>query len=175
MASFGILLGLLAVGCNGSATEEALTPRRASEEMIAGPVADKAGVGTLAGICPDLTGVAIGATFECTATTDDQQNVVVDGLVNPEGKIELTTRNVIRAEALPSFEEAAVTALNETVGSALSSEAIDCGSDSVVLGDNQQLVCALLDPQTSSVFDVSLTISDVEARQFNLVVADEPR
>lgn len=175
MLAFGFMVAVAVSGCSDAGNDESLTPRRASEEMIAGPISDKAGVGSLAGICPDLADAAIGSTFECSATTDDQQNVIVDGLVTPDGRIELTTRNVIRSEVLPSFEQAAVTALNDSLGSNLSNEAIDCGNDSIVLGPDQQLVCALLDPQTSSMFDVSLTITDVESRQFSLVVADEPR
>jgi hypothetical protein len=87
----------------------------------------------------------------------------------------LTTTNVITGDALPTFEEAAVNALNATIDVTLAPEAIDCGDTSVVLADDRMMICALTDPSTQQVFDVSLTIDNVEDRQFSLVVADRPR
>lgn len=184
-SAIGALLlgwGLLA-GCGSSdsdagpdpAPAEAMTVQRATEELIAGPVAEAAGLGSLLPVCPDMAGAVPGDSFTCTASTEEQKTVRLTATVQPTGQVELATTNVITVEALPSFEQAAIDALNSTVEVPLTYEHIDCGPDSVVVNDDATLVCALRDPQTDAIFDVTLTITDLEARQFSLVVADAPR
>ena len=166
---------LLTSACSSSDDDDQpLTIRTTAEEMIAGPVADQAGLGPLTAACPDVA-VAVGTAFDCTATTEDQRTVAIGGVINDQGRVELITRNVITSGALPSFERAAAQALNDTVGSRLADDAVDCGEQTVVFGQEQVMVCALLDPHTQKTFDITLTIADIEARQFSLVVADEPR
>ncbi len=170
------MLALVAAGCRSSPEEEpVLTIRQTTEAMIRTDVAGSAGLGDLTPVCPDVTEAAVGTAYECTAATEDQRIVALSAVIDDTGRVQLATTNLITAAALPSFERAAVDALNTTVGSNLDSDAIDCGDSSVVFGQDQVMVCALLDPQTQKVFDVSLSITDIEARQFSLVVADEPR
>jgi hypothetical protein len=156
-------IGLTLVGCLSSDSEGdgdgVLTPREAAEELIAGPLASEAGLGPLVASCPEMTGATVGDVFPCTAATETQ----------------LTTTNVIKGAALPSFEQAAVDALNATVDVSLGYDAVDCGEVSVVLAGDRMMICTLTDPQTQQIFDISLTIDDIEARQFSLVVADRPR
>jgi hypothetical protein len=123
-----------------------------------------------------VTTLAVGATWQCTAATADQRILNVDAVINQDGRVELATTNLIAAAALPSFERAAAEALNNTVGSRLTEESIDCGDVPVVFGSEQRLlICALLDPDTGLTYDVTLTVTDIEARQFTLVVAAQPR
>lgn len=152
-----------------------LTIRQTSENLIRADVSTKAGLGDLTPVCPDVSDVAVGTAFDCTATTGDQRIISISAVINEEGRVALATNNMITAAALPSFERAAVDALNATVGSQLVQDAIDCGDVPVVFGQDKVMVCALLDPHTEKIFDVSLTITDIEARQFSLVVADQPR
>ncbi len=170
------VLTLALAGCSSDPEEEAVvTVRQTAEDLIRADVAGSAGLGDLTPVCPDVADVTVGTTFECTATTGDQRIVAITATIDAEGRIALATNNMITAAALPSFERAAVDALNLTVGAQLAEDAIDCGTSSVVFGQDRVMVCALLDPHTEKVFDVSLSITDIEARQFSLVVADEPR
>ncbi len=163
-------------GCSSDPEEQPVQSiRQISEQMIVGDVAANAGIGELAAVCPDVPAAAVGTAFDCTATSEDGRIITLAAVIDDTGRVRLNTTNVITAAALPSFERAAVEALNTTVGSRLENEAIDCGAEAVVIGQDNVLVCALLDPHTEKVFDVSLTITDIESRQFSLVVADNPR
>lgn len=171
-----VMAALALAGCRSAPEEETpLTIRQTAEDLIRTDVAPLAGLGDLTPVCPDVTEATVGTAFECTATTEDQRIITVAASIDQLGRVALATNNMITAAALPSFERAAVDALNATVGSQLSPDAIDCGDAPVVFGQDQVMVCALLDPHTEKVFDVSLTITDIEARQFSLVVADTPR
>lgn len=169
-------LALVFTGCRSEPEEEpVLTIRQTTEDMIRSDVAGAAGLGDLVPVCPDVVEATVGTAYECTATTDDQRIVAVAAAIDDLGRVRVNTTNLITAAALPSFERAAVEALNTTVGSRLENDDIDCGDAPVLFGQDRVMVCALRDPHTESVFDVSLTITDIEARQFSLVVADEPR
>ncbi len=180
-----ILAGGMLTGCRSSdsdagpepapAEAQTLTAQRATEELIAGPVAEAARLGPLLPVCPDMTGAVPGESFTCTASTEEQKTVRLTATIQPTGQVELATTNVITVDALPSFEQAAIDALNTTIDVPLSYEDIDCGPASVVINDDASLVCALRDPQTQAIFDVTLSFTDLEARQFSLVVADAPR
>ena len=173
----GALLLLVSVGCRSAPEEEPIpTVRQLSETMIRTTVAETAGLGDLSPVCPEVADAAVGVTWDCTAATADQRLIALRGVVNEVGQVELATTNMIAAGALPSFERAAVDALNTQVpGANLVEESIDCGDTSVVFGQDRVLVCALSDPHTGQIFDVSLTIEDIESRQFSLKVAEAPR
>jgi hypothetical protein len=176
--TMGVALVLVvASGCTRGPDEDAApTIRQTAEDLIRGDVAAQAGLGDLTPTCPEVGAVAVGTAWQCTALTEDQRVVTIDAVIGQSGQIELATTNMIAAPALPSFERAAVQALNNTVGSRLTDESIDCGDAPVVFPQEQRLmVCALFDPDTRQTYDITLTITDIEARQFTLVVADQPR
>lgn len=163
--------------CQSSTEEPAvLTIRQTAEEMIRTDVAGAAGLGDLQPLCPEVSGAVVGTAFECTGTTEQQQVVGVAASIDETGHLRLATTNLVAAAALPSFERAAVEALNTAVpGTRLENEAIDCGETSVLIGQDNIMRCVLLDPHTEKFFDVTLTVANIEARQFSLVVADQPR
>ncbi len=167
----------IASACRSSPDDDVVTVRQTTEDMIREEVATQAGLGDLSPVCPeiDLAVSGVGTTWDCSATTADQRVITLAAVINDQGRIELATRNMIAAAALPSFERAAVQALNDTVGSRLEEGAIDCGEVSVVFGPEQVMICALFDPHTEETYDVTLDITDIETRQFSLVVADRPR
>lgn len=172
-----VVLALLALAGCRSATEDdqSLTIRQAAEDMIRTDVATEAGLGDLSPVCPEVGDAVVGSVWACSATTADQRVVQVAGSINTEGRIELVTSNLITARALPSFERAAVAALNNEVGTRLADDAVDCGETAVIFPADTVMVCALFDPHTEQLYDVTLSIADIEARQFSLVVADQPR
>lgn len=153
-----------------------LTPTQAAEQLIVGPLAEQVALGPLTANCPEMAGAKSGDVFPCTAATETDRLLNVDATILPSGQVELSTTNVILGSALPSFEQSAVDAINKVRPDAnLAVEAVECGDTSVVLPDDRMMICLLTDPQTEQVFEVSLTIDDVEGRQFSLVVADRPR
>ncbi len=167
-------------GCIGSEgdTEGAvtLTPTQAAEQLIIGPLAEQVGLGPLNASCPDMSAATGGDVFPCTAATEADRLVNVDAAILPSGQVELSTTNVILGSALSSFEQSAVDAINKVRPDAnLEAGAVECGDSSVVLSDDRMMICELTDPRTQQIFEVSLTVSDIEARQFELIVADRPK
>lgn len=165
---------LLVAGCR-SAPEDELSLRSIAEEMIITDVAAEAGLGELTAICPDVAEVTVGTTFDCTATSEASPVLAITGIIDGEGRVLLATTNMITAAALPSFERRAAEALNAQVGSQLAENSIDCGELPVVFGQDRVMVCALEDPLTKDIFDISMTITNIENREFSLVVAESPR
>jgi hypothetical protein len=155
--------------------ETAVDPKLLAEQMIAGDLSSALGLGPLVGICNDPGPLAVGSAFSCTATTEVGDVVQIDGVVNSEGRIELATSNVVSDAALPSFEREAAATLNNSVGSNFTAESVDCGVGSIVLGSDFVLPCALMMPSSGDVFDLTLTITDLDGRRFGLVVGDAPR
>lgn len=172
-----VALALLLSACSSSTEEPAvLTVRQTAEEMIRTEMADGAGLGDLVPQCPEVANAAVGIAFSCTATTEQQGIVAVTASIAESGHLQMNTTNVVTAAALPSFERAAVDALNAAVpGTRLETNAIDCGESSVLVAQDNVMNCVLLDPHTQKFFDVMLTIANIEARQFSLVVAEDPR
>lgn len=169
---------LIVSGCTSDPEEVAEpTIRQIGEDLIRNQVADGAGLGELTPVCPDIDrfGAQPGMAWDCTATTADQRVLGIRAVINDQGQVEVATTNMIAAAALPSFERAAVRALNDTVGSSLEDDAVDCGDVPVVFGQSRVMICALFDPHTQETYDISLDIQDIETRQFTLVVADQPR
>lgn len=70
--------------------------------------------------------------------------------------------------------DAAENALEQQIGSRPD---IDCGDDDVKLIDGTVVDCELTDPATGSVFDTTVTISNVDATKYSVdvQVADEPQ
>ena len=176
----GLLAAALLTGCLDAAGDGenavVLTPTQAAEQLIAGPLAEQVGLGPLTASCPDMTGATGGDVFPCTAATETDRLLNVDAAILPSGQVELSTTNVILGSALPSFEQSAVDAINKVRPDAnLTTGAVECGETSVVLPDDRMLICELTDPRTEQIFEVSLTVDDIEGRQFSLVVADRPK
>ncbi|MEM9612950.1 MAG: hypothetical protein AAGA59_08450 [Actinomycetota bacterium] len=173
-----IALALVAAGCSGggeTAEEAAPAQQSLAEEMITGELATGVGLGPLAPSCNDPGVYAADTAFTCTAITGPGDVINVHGSVNGDGHLNLATTNVITAAALPSFETEVAALLNNTVGSNLTAEAVDCGSTAIVLPGDLAMTCALIMPASGQIFDVTLTITDLEDRRFALRVADEPR
>lgn len=171
-----VVIALVAAGCSSAPqVDTSVDPKTLAEEMIAGDLATSVGLGPLLGVCNDPGPLAVGTSFGCTATTEPGQVIEVAGVVNPEGRIQLTTTNLVSAAALPSFERNAAAALNNSVGSNFTAESVDCGNSALVLPPDFVMPCALKMPASGEVYDLTLTITDLDGRRFSLVVGDQPR
>ncbi|MEL7157861.1 MAG: hypothetical protein AAFN30_14880 [Actinomycetota bacterium] len=176
-AIMGIAVALVLAGCSRAPEAEPAGPvtQSLAEEMIAGELATTVGLGPLTPACNDPGVYRFDTAFACTATTGPGAVINVHGSVNPEGHLNLATTNLVSAAAVPSFEREVAALLNNSVGSNFTADAVDCGPAAVVLTVDQTMTCALLMPASGQVFDVSLTITDLDGRIFALQVADEPR
>lgn len=170
------LTGCLDSGDGAGDGGAVLTPTQAAEQLIVGPLAERVGLGPLTASCPEMTVAKSGDVFPCTAATEADRILNVDATILPSGHVELSTTNVILGSALASFEQSAVNAINKVRPDAnLATGSVECGDVSVVLPDDRMMICQLTDPSTEQIFEVSLTVDDIEARQFSLVVADRPK
>ena len=171
-----VALVLVLAACSSEPeVDTSVDPKTLAEQMIAGELATNIGLGPLTGVCSDPGPLAVGSAFGCTATTEQGQVIQVAGAVNSEGRLQLTTSNLVSAAALPSFERDAAAALNNSVGSNFTADAVDCGNTSLVLPADFVMGCALKQPASGEVFDLTLTITNLDARTFSLVVGDLPR
>jgi hypothetical protein len=184
VAVLGLLVSSITVGCvpaGDEVTEETvapattLSPVATAESMITGELARQIGLGPLTASCPDPGSLALGSTFGCTATTSTGAVIGIDASVAGDGHLALATNNLITVAALAGFEEAAASALNDEVGSTFAADAVDCGDGPVVLPSDQVLPCALTVASNGEVYDLTLTVTDLDERHFGLVVADQPR
>jgi hypothetical protein len=153
----------------------AVDPQTLAEQMVAGDLATRLEFGPLAPTCDNPSPLAIGTTFDCTAATESGAQVRIQGIINVEGRIQLTTTNVITAIALAGFERDAAANLNDTVGTNFTADSVECGDMAVIVPDDFVLPCTLIMPSSGEVFDLQLTITDLDARTFSLVVGDKPR
>lgn len=94
------------------------------------------------------------------------------------GVLALSACNVSASANLTASPEAIATeaedAIEEQVGSR---PEVDCGDEQVDLVDGTVVECELTDPTTGTVYDMSVTLSDVDGTAFRIAVqvADEPK
>ena len=146
-----------------------------AQEMIEGELATTIGLGPLTSDCATPAVLAIDSVFDCTATTATGEAIQIQGSVTPEGKLTLVTTNLVSAAALPGFEREVAAILNDSEGTNFTAESVDCGATAVVLPPDFVMGCALVMPASAEVFDVTLTITDLDGRLFGLLVSDQPR
>jgi len=173
-----VVVALLCAACSSGRDVESSAagqPLSLADEMIVGDLAPTLGLGPLTSTCPDPGELAPDTTFVCSATTEEGQVIQVEAVVNAEGRLQLTTANVVSSAALPSFERGVAAMLNDSVGSNFTAESVDCGPTAVVLPPDLTMGCALVMPASGEVFDVTMTVTDLDERHFSLVVADQPR
>ena len=165
------------VGCSSNAAEVPVAegPRGDAENMIRGEMASEIGLGPLTAVCEEPPPYAVGTTWACTASTEDGQVITVQGSVNAEGHVEMVTTNLISAPAMLHFEADAAANLNNETGSSLPAESIDCGEAPLVVGADMVVPCLLTIPSSGVVYDLTMRITDIDARHFALQVAEEPR
>ncbi|MFV0258530.1 MAG: hypothetical protein ACK5PP_08810 [Acidimicrobiales bacterium] len=170
---------MVAAGCSGDGEPEPVAagtdPAQVATSMIETTMAARLDIGPLDGGCDEPGPLAVGSTFRCAAVTETGEPVDVVAAVAGDGHLQLTTTNVIRADAVPAFERQAASMLNQYEGTNFTAEAVDCGDGTVVLGDDMVLGCGLSMPVSGDVYDLTLTITNLDARHFALAVAPTPR
>lgn len=179
-ASFVLVLALAVTGCSFSASVGG-TPTSAAEEVIEDDLAAQLGFGEIEAECGEPPNEDEGATFLCTSETD-QGLVRWEATIAEEDTVNVQSLNVLVEDDVAALEVAAVAEIEQVVGLPLGTEDFDCGDAPVVLGDEDQVVCALTDrtlgsagPADGVVYDTTVTITDMASGAFEFEVAEEPR
>lgn len=173
-AASALLIAALAVsGCSFSASVGG-SPTSAAEELIEDDLAAQLGFGDVEAECGEPPNEDEGSTFLCTSETD-QGLVRWEATIVEEDTVNVQSLNVLVDEDVLALEGAAAVEIEQVVGLPLGAENFDCGEPPVVLGDTDQLRCALTDPANGDIYDTTVTITDPSTGAFEFEVAEEPR
>ncbi len=173
-AASALLIAALAVsGCSFSASVGG-SPTSAAEELIEDDLAAQLGFGDVEAECGEPLNEDEGSTFLCTSESD-QGLVRWEATIVDEDRVNVQSLNVLVDDDVLALEGAAAVEIEEVVGLPLGAENFDCGEPPVVLGDTDQLLCALTDPANGDVYDTTVTITDASTGAFEFEIAEEPR
>lgn len=162
----------MAAGCSFSVGE---TPEGVAEKLIEEKLATQLGVGEITATCEAPANRDAGTTFTCTSPTELGEISWLATMTDSDS-VNVVSTNVVRADALRTFETAAVSVLKEQFGLPSSKAEIDCGERPVVLGADKAMVCALTDPADPGVaYDATITITDLATGDFRVKVTETPR
>jgi hypothetical protein len=170
LVPFTLVLAL-AAACSPDETDFS----HAAQEAIEGDLAESLGLGEIEADCEDPESTDEGATFTCTATTEGGETIDVEAVIEGDDRVVVNAVNVVAATDVPNLEAEAARVLTEQVGQELPAENVDCGEETLVIQVSEPIVCALTDPASSDVYDVSIVFDDLEAGSFTVEVASTPR
>ncbi len=136
------------------------SPENATEDVIEGELADQIGLGELTASCSKPSSEEVGSRFLCTADTEDGRTVELQAVIEDDGPYVETT-NVVLAENLAPIVAAVVGEIESQAGVDLADDALDCGSESLIVDSANQVVCQLTDP-IGDVFDTTITFNGLD-------------
>lgn len=171
-ASSVLVLALAVTGCSFSASVGG-SPTSTAEEVIEDDLAAQLGFAEIEAECGEPPNEDEGSTFLCTSETD-QGPVRWEATIAEEDTINVRSLNVLVDDDMAALEVSAAAEIEQVVGLPLGTEHFDCGEAPVVLGDEDQIVCALTDPANGDVYDTTVTITDMSSGAFEFEVAEEP-
>lgn len=172
-ASFLIVLAFLAGGCSFSASVGG-SPESAAEDLIEDELAGDLTLGEVEAECGEPPNDDEGSTFQCTSETD-RGLVRWEATIVDEDTVNVQSVNILVGSDVAALEGAAVVEVEQVVGATLGTENFDCGGAPLVLGTDDELVCALTDPANGDVYDTTVFITDMSTGAFEFEVAPEPR
>jgi hypothetical protein len=115
------------------------------EFLIESVLAGQLGLGDLVASCSKPSNEGVGARFACTADTEDGRTIGVKAVIELDGLVVLPT-NVVRAADLPSIVATVLGQLEDQLGVDLPDDALDCGTETLVVDSANQVVCDLTGP-----------------------------
>ena len=171
LVTFAIVLSACSV--SGEINVGAQTVENATEDLIEETLAGQIGLGELNATCTKPASEDVGTRFLCTATTQDGQTIELQALVEDDGAFVETT-NVVLAAKIPEVEATIIAEIEDLSGLDLADDALDCGSDSLIVDAQNQVVCPITDP-VGDVFDTYVTFKglDTEDPTFDFFVDTE--
>ena len=174
---FTVAFALIASACSASGEFSIGTPtiENATEDLIEDEIADQIDLGELDANCTKPASEDVGTRFLCTATTTDGQTIEFQAEIDEEGAFAETT-NLVVASKLTEVEAVILAEIEQLSGLDLADDALECGSKSVIVDAQNQIVCAVTDP-LGDVFDTTITFKglDTDNVTFDFEVAPDPR
>lgn len=157
-----LTLALVASACSVSGEVSIGTPtvENATEDFIEDSLAEQIGLGELTANCSKPTTEDVGTRFLCTAATEGGETIEFQAVVEADGSFVETT-NVVLAGSLPEISATLIDEVEELSGLELSDDALDCGTKSLVVDDQNQIVCELTDP-IGEVFETTITFKGLD-------------
>ncbi len=146
-------------------TAQVVVVRETAERFISSTIADQFGE-PLVPSCPDIPDTVPGTTFNCEATTPDGGIVKLVGSINEDDDLSVITTNVVIAEFMAELGTVGAQVLAEAN---LGNVTIDCGTESVILDANQEMVCDSVN-EDGSAGSVTYTIADTQTGEFEVRV-----
>ncbi len=144
-----------------------------AEQTIEGELADVIGLGPIDASCDQPPSTDADASWTCTGEVGGQTAEFV-AVTDGDANVNVNTTNVILADQVSAFAIAAMQQLNQSVGASLPDEAMDCGSEAIIMPPSLEFVCAL-DAGSEGVYDATITVTDPDTGAFTVVVGDTPR
>jgi len=167
---------LLAGACSGSVSFSVggESPAEAAVDLIEGDaMAQRLGLDDISdAVCDEPAEEEVGVIFECTATSGGN-TIEFDVEIEAEDRIFAGPTNVVDGALLPDYEVSAVQSLNAANGFSLPDDAMDCGDRTVVLDAERTMICTITEPETGTVYDAALTVSDTETGAFSVEITGE--
>ncbi len=172
IAAFALVASACSV--SGEFSVGTQTIENGTEDLIEESLAEQIGLGELDATCTKPASEEVGTRFLCTATTEDGRTIELQAVVEEDGAFVETT-NVVLASKIPEIEATIVARIEELSGLDLADDALDCGDESLIVDENNQVVCPITDP-IGDVFDTTITFNglDTDDPTFDFVVATEP-
>lgn len=174
-ALVALVLGLGALaGC--SATETGFVD--AAVKLIEGDLAEQAGLGPLTATCEEPASTDVGEVFACEAETSDGGVIEFTATIAKGDKVDVGSTNLVMGSVLPKIEAAALQLLAEQAGIELPPEALDCGTESVLLDETGELPCTVISPDNGDRYDATVTIVGLDSSNpqiTNFEIADTPQ
>ena len=171
-----VVVGLLATtgmlaSCSAEFSIGGQSPESAAVELIEGELSDELGV-AMTGECDDVDDPDVGVSFECTGTIDDGRVVEFVTLIDRDDHIAVDSVNVLVPEAVDRFEAATAEGIAQQSGVPLDASAVDCGEGPIVFDSTMTMPCTLSDPSNGDVYDVTLTVTDIDEGLFDIEVGE---
>jgi hypothetical protein len=151
---------LSACSVSGEVSFGGASPEEATEDVIEDELAGRIGLGDLTASCSKPSSEEVGSKFLCTADTEDGRTIEFQAVIEEEGPFVETT-NVVLAENLPAIVSVIVADIEELAGVELDDDALDCGTDSLIVDGSNQHVCSVTDP-VGDVFDTIITFHGLD-------------
>lgn len=142
--------------------------------MVNAEFEDLLGFGPLETRCAVPNDLVEGDVFTCTSETGDGDVLQWSAVATSDSEASIRSENLLNDETVEELEAAAVDAL-AAEGVPIVVDDLDCGPGALILGADNELVCALTDTSTGDVYDATITIQNMEDLQFDVVIADAPR
>ncbi len=151
----GIAAILLLAACGGDAAETA-------EALIEGQLAEEIGLGELNATCNQPADLTPGETFACTAITPDGKTIEFLGEMTTEDRLNVQSTNLLTESDVQAILPVIAAAVSDEVGTEVVADDLTCPSGGVILDDDGEFVCEILDRENGDVYAITIRTGGLE-------------